>query len=169
MASAISTGVKHVAAGYADDEEEHPLGGYAALMGVFVTVVAAFSAWVRRSGRELPERIAPGDLVLMTVATHKASRLLAKDRVTSVVRAPFTEYQSDGGPAEVEERARGRGLRRAVGELLVCPYCLGMWIAVAFAAGLTVLPRPTRWAASVLCVHFGADVMQLAYRTLEDR
>ncbi len=126
---------------YSPDEQEHPLGGYAVLMGVFLSAAAAFSAWVHRSGRELPERIAAADLALITVASHKASRLVAKDRVTSAVRAPFTKYQGDGGPAEVEEQARGRGLRRAIGELLVCPYCLGMWIATAFAAGLTVAHR----------------------------
>jgi hypothetical protein len=149
-------------------EEEHPLGGYAALMGVFVTAAGAFSVWVRRSGRELPERIAPGDLALITLATHKASRLVAKDRVTAAVRAPFTQFEAKGGPAEVEEQARGSGLRRAIGELLICPYCLGMWIAAAFAAGLTVAPRPTRWMAAVLSAHFGSDVLQVAYKKLED-
>jgi hypothetical protein len=168
MASTLSRGAEWIAADYGGGEHEAPLGGYATLIGVFVSVVAAFSSWIHRSGRELPERIAPGDIALLTVATHKASRLITKDRVTSAVRAPFTEYQSDGGPAEVEECPRGRGLRRAVGELLVCPYCLGMWIATIFAAGLVVAPRPTRWAASVLCVHFGADVMQLGYKQLED-
>ena len=123
---------------------------------------------MHRTGRELPERVSIGDLALITVATHKASRLLAKDRVTSAVRAPFTRFQADGGPAEVEEQARGSGLRRAIGELLICPYCLGMWIATAFAIGLAVVPRPTRWVASVLAAHFGSDVLQAAYRRLED-
>jgi hypothetical protein len=100
--------------GYSPDLEQ-PLGGYAALMGAFTSAAAVFSIWIRRSGRELPERIAPADLALITVATHKASRLIAKDRVTSAVRAPFTQFESQGGPAEVEERARGRGLRRAIG------------------------------------------------------
>jgi hypothetical protein len=167
MASTLSREAERIAADYSG-EHAAPLSGYTMLMGTFVSVVAAFSTWIHRSGRELPERIAPGDLALMTVAAHKASRLITKDRVTSAVRAPFTEYQSDGGPAEVEERPRGHGLRRAVGELLVCPYCLGMWIATFLAGGLVVAPRPTRWAASVLSVHFGADLMQLAYKKLED-
>src|SRR4051794_28686579 len=97
--------------------DERPLKGYAALTASFAGLAAGFSIWVRRSGRELPERIEARDLALITVATHKASRMLAKDRVTSAVRAPFTRFQADGGPAEVEERPRGRGLRRAVGEL----------------------------------------------------
>ena len=149
-------------------QRERPLGGYAVLMALFATAAGAFSAWFRRSGRELPDRMSAGDLALVTVATHKASRLIAKDRVTSAVRAPFTRYQHDDGAGEVSEAARGHGLRRAVGELLVCPYCIGMWISAAFAAGLLVAPRFTRWFAATLVAVFGADVLQIAYRKAED-
>jgi hypothetical protein len=148
--------------------QERPLGGYAVLTGAFAASAGAFGAWLRRSGRELPDRVGPADLALITVATHKASRLVAKDRVTSAVRAPFTEFEGDSGPSEVSEAARGRGLRRAVGELLVCPYCLGLWIGAAFAAGLIVAPRATRWTASVFATLFGSDVLQIAYSKAED-
>jgi Protein of unknown function (DUF1360) len=123
---------------------------------------------MRRSGRPLPERPDGGDLLLITLATHKLSRLIAKDRVTSALRHPFTSYQEEGGPGEVEEQARGEGLRRAVGELLICPYCLGLWVAAAFSGGLLVAPRATRWLASVFAVLFGSDVLQIAYKKLED-
>jgi hypothetical protein len=152
----------------AEERDEHPLGGYAVLVGAFATAAGGFVAWMSRSGREFPERFDGRDLALLTLATHKASRLLAKDRVTRPVRAPFTSFQEDSGAGEVEERARGRGLRRAIGELLVCPYCLGMWIASIFAVGMTLAPRQTRWVASVLSAHFGADVLQVAYKKLED-
>jgi Protein of unknown function (DUF1360) len=131
-------------------------------------LVASVSALARRRGRELPERVAPGDLALMAIATHKASRLLTKDRVTSAVRAPFTRFEEEGGPGEVEEQARGSGLRRAVGELVICPYCLSMWIATGFATGLVLAPRPTRWAASVLSAVFGSDLLQVLYKRAED-
>jgi hypothetical protein len=149
-------------------DQERPLGGYAILMGVFGALAGGFAAWFRASGRELPERMQARDLALVTVATHKASRLLAKDRVTSSVRAPFTRYEGDGGPGEVNEAARGRGLRRAIGELIVCPYCIGMWISAAFAAGLLIAPRFTRWFAAVLTAVFGADMLQIAYKKAED-
>jgi hypothetical protein len=149
-------------------EQERPLGGYAVLMGLFGAAAGAFVTWFRASGRELPERMEARDLALVTVATHKASRLLAKDRVASAVRAPFTRFQDDAGRGEVSEAARGRGLRRAVGELIICPYCVSMWISAAFAAGLLVAPRPTRWFAAVLTAVFGADVLQIAYKKAED-
>jgi hypothetical protein len=156
------------------DLEEHapsrhrPLGAYTGLMGIFLGLAGGFAAWLRASGRELPDRVDPGDLALVTVATHKASRLVAKDRVMSGVRAPFTRYEDDAGPGEVDESARGRGLRRAIGELLICPYCVGMWIAAAFTAGLIVAPRPTRWVATVMATLFGSDLLQIAYAKAED-
>jgi hypothetical protein len=154
-------------AGYSPPGEEKPLGSYAVLMGAFSAFAAAFAAWFRRSGRVLPDRIDARDLALLAIASHKASRMLAKDRVTSSIRAPFTEFQESDGQGEVSERARGGGLRRAIGELLVCPYCLGMWTSAAFVAGLLVAPRFTRWVAAVLTTFFGSELLQIAYKKAE--
>lgn len=143
-------------------DQERPLGGYAVLTATFAMLAGGFGAWLHRSGRELPDRMAAADLALIAVATHKTSRLIAKDRVTSAARAPFTEFEGD------DEAARGRGLRRAIGELLVCPYCLGLWIAAGFAAGLVVAPRATRWIAGILTVALASDVLQTAYKKAED-
>ena len=122
----------------------------------------------KRTGR-LPERIGTDDLILIGTASHKLSRLIAKDKVTTFVRAPFTEYQGRGGPAEVEERARGEGVRRAIGELLVCPYCLGLWASGAFHAGLLFAPRATRVVASTLTALTMSDFLQIAYKAAEER
>lgn len=149
--------------GYAPDRDT-PVKSYAVLMAFFSTLAAAFASWFRASGRELPDRIDAADLALVTVASHKASRLIAKDRVTAGIRAPFTRYEGSAGPSEVSERPRGRGLRRAVGELLVCPYCLGMWTSATLVAGLLVAPRFTRWVASVLAAFLGSDLLQIAYK-----
>lgn len=145
--------------------EERPLGGYAALMSVYAGLVGAFTAWFRASGRTLPERVDAADLALVTVATHKSARLLTKAKVSATVRAPFTEFEGAGDmPGEVSEQARGRGLRRALGELLVCPYCVSMWIATTLTVGMLVAPRLTRQVAGVFSALFGADLLQLAYR-----
>jgi hypothetical protein len=148
-------------------EQKRPLGGYAVLMGTFAALCGAFVTWLRASGRELPETIETRDLALIAIATHKSARLIARDRVTSTVRAPFTTFQDDAGPSEVDEAARGHGLRRAIGELLICPYCLGLWLATAFVAGLTVAPRSTRWVASTFVTLTGADALQIAYAKAE--
>jgi hypothetical protein len=144
-------------------DQERPLGGYAVLMGTFTVLAAAFGTWFRASGRELPESIAAPDFALLTVASHKAARMITRDRVASAVRAPFTQFDHDAGPAEVSEQARGHGLRRAIGELLVCPYCLGMWTSAGMTAMLLVFPRFTRWFAAVLAMFFGSELLHVAY------
>jgi hypothetical protein len=156
-------------AGYAEPEKRPPFRSYAALTALFNAGMAAGLAGARRRGHDLPERVETRDLVLAGVATHKLSRLIAKDRITAFARAPFTEFQEPGGPAEVEERARGEGLRRTVGELLVCPYCLGMWISGGFHLGLVAAPRATRFAASVLTGLTISDFLQIAYKAAEER
>ena len=145
-----------------------PFGGYAALAGAFNLATAAFLVTAERR-RSLPAHYPLGDLALMSAGTFKLSRLIARDRVTSVLRAPFTTFQGDAGHGEVDEAARGRGLRRAIGELLVCDFCLGQWVAAAYLAGYTVAPRPTRAVAALFTIYGAADVLQLGYSRLEDK
>jgi hypothetical protein len=51
---------------------------------------------------------------VVAAAAHKLSRLLAKDPVTSPLRAPFTSYQGTQGPAELKEEVRGQDGRKTV-------------------------------------------------------
>jgi len=155
-------------AGYAP-HEHRPLAGYAALTAVFGTSFGGALAALRATGRDLPERPSAGDLLLAGVATHKVSRLIAKDKVTGFLRSPFTRFQEPAGHGEVEEAPRGTGLRYAIGELLVCPYCLAQWVAAGFAVGLVAAPRTTRLVAGVYAAETLSDFLQLAYKAAEDR
>ncbi|HEX4306974.1 MAG TPA: DUF1360 domain-containing protein [Solirubrobacterales bacterium] len=89
--------------------------------------------------------------------------------VTSPVRAPFTELEGSGGPGELEERARGKGVRLAIGELLVCPYCIALWVVAGFSVGLLLAPRLTRFVASVFSALTLSDFLQIAYKAAEDK
>jgi hypothetical protein len=150
-------------------DQERPLAAYAALVGVYVSGTTAAIVALRRSGRELPERPTAADVLLMGVATHKLSRLIAKDRVTSFARAPFTRFQEASGQGEVEERAVGHGLRLATGELLICPYCLAQWVATGLTIGFVAAPRVTRMLSTMLVAHTVSDFLQAVYRAAEDR
>jgi len=105
----------------------------------------------------------------MAAGTQKLSRLIAKDRVTSFLRSPFTRYTGEAGPSEVEEEPRGAGLQLAVGELLVCPYCIGQWVAAAFVGGYVADPKTTRVVASVFAVLGASDFLQQAWVALDKR
>jgi hypothetical protein len=150
-------------------EQERPLGSYAILTGAYGTGFATSLIALRARHRQLPERPTATDLLLIGIATHKLSRLIAKDKVTSFARAPFTRFQESSGQGEVEEEPCGHGLRLAIGELLVCPYCLAQWVATGLTLGLIGAPRLTRLISSVFVAHTVSDFLQVAYRAAEDQ
>jgi hypothetical protein len=146
-----------------DLREELPTRDYAMLVAIFNGVLAA-TLLARKCAREpLPERVDARDIVLFAIATQKLSRVITKDKVTSALRAPFTEVEGKGGAGELEERGRGQGLRRAIGDLLTCPFCLGTWIASGLIYGFIFSPRVTRTLASIFAVSGIADFLQQGY------
>ncbi|CAN5164469.1 DUF1360 domain-containing protein [soil metagenome] len=153
--------------GYGEDSQT--LSSYAVLAGVFNLILAAFLLLTRSTGRSLPERMEAKDIALLGVATHKLSNTLANDAVAMPMRAPFTEIQEKQSPKMVDEEPRGRGLRRSVGELVTCKFCLGMWMASFFTYGLVLAPRVTRLIASILAVVTLSDHLHQTYKALTNR
>lgn len=145
--------------------DNRPLRGYVASMAAFAGAAAGFAGLVRATGRSLPERPALADVALVSIATHKLSRLLTKEAVTSPLRAPFTRYQGPAGNAELHEEVRDGGspTRHAVGELVSCPFCMSVWVAGALTGGLVLAPRATRLVATVMTAVTASDFLQFAY------
>ena len=148
------------------DGGEEPLPSYAALMGVFNLIFALFLLIARRTGRPIPERMETRDIALLGVATHKLSLLLAQDAVTSPLRAPFTELQEKQSPKNVDEKPRGKGVRRSLGELLTCHFCVGQWVASFFTYGLVFAPAVTRLVASIFAIVALSDHLHQTYKAL---
>src|SRR6266496_4439719 len=71
--------------------EEQLLAEYASLLAFYITSLAVLTRAAVRQGR-LPKRFSLLDLALLGIATHKLSRIIAKDRITGVLRAPFVDY-----------------------------------------------------------------------------
>ena len=151
------------------DGGEEPLPSYAALAGLFNLILAVVLLIARKTGRPIPERVEARDIALLGVATHKLSLLLAKDAITSPLRAPFTELQEKQSPKSVEEKPRGKGLRRSLGELLTCHFCVGQWIASFFAYGLVFAPAVTRLVASIFAIVALSDHLHQSYKALMKR
>ena len=146
--------------------EDVPLFSYGMLAGTFNLLFALFLLVTRISGRSLPERIDARDIVLLGMATHKLSLVGSQDAITSPLRAPFTELEEKKGPKKVEEKPRGEGLRRSVGELLTCQFCLGVWVASLFTYGFVLLPRVSRLVAAVFAAVTFSDFLHQIYKAL---
>jgi hypothetical protein len=169
MASTTSKLPRSPLDGYAPPEAGRPLGSYSLLTSVFSASFVGALVAAHRAGYRLPQEYGTKDIVLTGLATHKLSRLIARDKVTGFARAPFTRFQEATGHAEVDEAPRGSGVQLAIGELLVCPYCLAQWIAGAFTVGHVVAPRVTRLLTAMWSAHAIADAAQLAYSAAEQR
>ena len=146
---------------------ERPLGGYLGLMSLYGASVTGAGLVLRARGKKMPERVSWRDFGLLSVATFKLARVLAKDPVSSPFRAPFTHFEGQSGEAEVNEEVVGEGARKAIGELATCPFCLDQWVATALFVSWIANPRLTRLAASVLSTVAVADTLQFGYDALQ--
>jgi len=147
---------------YRSNGEDRPLGSYLGALAVYATAVGGVTLAARALGVTAPERVTPFDVVLVGLATHKTSRIISKDAVTSPLRAPFTVYDEPSADAELSEHPRKDShAQHAVGELITCPFCLAQWIATGFAGGLAFAPRLTRLAALVMSSTAVSDFLQL--------
>jgi Protein of unknown function (DUF1360) len=149
------------------DGNDRPLGGYLKLISIYTTGTVTAGALARGLGHRAPDRVSPWDVALLSVASQRISRTIAKDPVTSPFRAPFTTYSGLSAPSELHEEVRGDGLKHAAGELLTCPMCLAQWVATALCFGLVVSPSTTRLVMSAFTAVSGADVLQHLYVKLQ--
>lgn len=147
--------------------EHEPLADYALIATTFLTCTgAAVAAALRR--RSLPRELPLRDALLLGLATTRLSRLVTREKVTRVVRAPFTEVEPGATPDQVKERPRGDGVVRAIGELVTCPRCVGVWASGALSIAYVFAPEPTRFAAGLLTASLVSDYANLIFaRTRE--
>jgi Protein of unknown function (DUF1360) len=134
-------------------QKARPLPEYATLTTVFTSALGGFAVLARN---RLPERVGFGDLVRIGLGSYKLGRLIAKDEVTAFVRAPVTRDEETTEP----ER---EGMARALGELVTCPYCIGLWIAAGLSCSLVLFPRQTRFATTVFGAQAVADFLNAAF------
>ncbi|MFI5493002.1 DUF1360 domain-containing protein [Actinoplanes sp. NPDC051859] len=169
MTSSVRARLDNLRRQYAP-HEHRPLDGYAAMMGAFGILAGTLGVAAKVTGRPVPERPAVADIVLISIATHKLSRLIAKDSITSPLRAPFTRYAEPGGSGEVNEEVRDQGssIRHSLGELVSCPFCLAVWIATGLTSGLVFAPKLTRLAATVFTATAASDFLQMAYSAAKE-
>ena len=123
---------------------------YLSLIGIFAELYAVFSVREHKQGQELD--IGAKDLALLGLAAYRTGRVVAFDAVTEPLRAPITE---------------GRGIRRALGELVSCPTCVGTWIATGSVYGLRVAPRPTRTFLALMAASGVTELLDYATQALD--
>jgi len=112
-------------------------------MGTFGGGLALAGGLARVLGRD-PREHTWLDAAVLSAASFKAARTIARGEVTSFVREPFVEghaHERGEGPVESGD------LRQAIGELVTCSRCIGTWIAAGLATTQVLAPgRLLTWS-----------------------
>jgi len=133
-----------------------PQGAYATIMGTFAAGLAGAALLAKGLGREPRENDAL-DLLVLSLATFKTARTIARDDVASFIREPFVEGDE---PIETGD------LRQAIGELVTCSRCVGTWVAGGLTATQIVAPRFGRVLTWSLAAAGANDVLQAGFAAL---
>jgi hypothetical protein len=139
-----------------------PYATYATLVGIFGAGMAGVGALASLRGRR-PEQLRPLDLAVLSAATFKASRTVAHDEVLSFLRQPFVRGEAHEGD---EQPIEDGGARQAVGELLTCSRCIGMWAAAGVVGLHVVAPRSGRLLTWSLAASGANDFLQAGFSAL---
>src|SRR5881227_2752345 len=142
-----------------------PYEAYAAILGVFVGGLGLAGGAARILGRN-PACQTPLDFFVLSAASFKAARTLARDEVTSFLREPFVE----GDAHEGGEEPLGTGdFRQAIGELVTCSRCGGTWAAAALATTQILAPRFGRLLTWSLAAAGANDWLQAGFAALTQK
>ena len=142
--------------------ERPPYESYAAIAGAYGGLLTAVTRVGKALGRPAP-KLGPVEIAALGMASFKAGRTLARDKVASFVRAPFVEGEASTGE---DEEPAGEGLQQALGELLTCTRCVGTWSAAGLASLLVLTPRFGRLVVLVLDAGAVNDFLQAGFTAL---
>jgi Protein of unknown function (DUF1360) len=115
---------------------------YAALSAGWGALLGALLLAARDKG---DEPVRPAEVLPLGIATFALAKMVSKEKVEAWVRQPFIEEHADG-----DRTPKGQGLRYAVGELLSCTRCVGMWSSLALVGLRVTRPREARVVNAVL-------------------
>lgn len=138
---------------------------YTFFLIVYLLVWGAFFLLLDALNVRWPRAIEGMDLLLLSLATFRLTHVLTEEKVAACLRAPFCELKmvrKPNGTVVTEEVPRGTGLRRVAGELILCPWCTGIWIATLSTCFFVLLPG----AARIVLLAFSVAAAGLIFQIL---
>lgn len=99
------------------------------------------------------------DFLILCLATFRLTQIVTQEKVGQFIRAPFVTSEivpGPGGALTEGEKPSGSGIRRVIGELLLCPWCSGVWIATLLVFFHVLVPRVAHIFTLVFATAAGA-------------
>lgn len=132
---------------------------YGAINAVYAALLTGVLVATKGRPREDAE-ISVIELVPLGAATFALSKVIARERIGAWVREPFVD-----DPVE-PHRPRGRRIRRAIGELVMCTRCVGAWSALGLVGLRVASPQAGRTVTAVLATSATSDFLQAGFKAL---
>jgi hypothetical protein len=146
------------AAGLGDGRPQDPLPrDYGAINAVYGALLVGLLV---ATDRREEDRITPIELAPLGAATFALSKVIARERIGAWVREPFVD------DAVHPHRPRGRRVRRALGELVMCTRCVGAWSALGLVGLRVASPRAGRTVTAVLATSAANDFLQAGFKAV---
>lgn len=82
-------------------------------------------------------------LVILILASFRLTHLIVYDNITWFIRDPFlmiAQVTDENGNKVQQIHIKGKGLRRWIGTLLVCHWCVGIWSALLLVTLYYLVP-----------------------------
>ncbi|NSL51433.1 DUF1360 domain-containing protein [Calidifontibacillus erzurumensis] len=111
------------------------------------------------------------ELLLLSLASFRLTRLLVYDKITNFIRRPFhreVEEKLEDGTVETYIEIKGKGLRRFIGELLSCHWCTGVWSAAGLYTGYLFAPHFFTMIICILAIAGCASIIETVVQRIID-
>jgi hypothetical protein len=141
-----------------------PYEAYAAITGVFLGGLGVAGLAARLLDRN-PACQTPLDFLVLSAASFKAARTVAREEVTSFLREPFVRGEAHEG---AEDPVQSGDYRQAIGELVTCSRCGGTWAAAFLASTQILAPRFGRLLTWSLAAAGVNDWLQAGFAALTE-
>lgn len=118
-------------------------------MAVFLAVNAGLLLLIHVEDHPLPS-FTPWMFALYALAVYRGTHLLANEKITKPLRSPFVECRIEDG--KETEHSLTEGWRGAIGCIVSCPSCMGIWVASCLYYALVFTPYVAQAVSVILAL-----------------
>jgi hypothetical protein len=104
-------------------------------------------------------------LLVFILAVFRITHLFIYDRITLFIRKPFVEeiyLENESGEGHYEVIYKGNSFSQAIGYLLSCPWCLGIWVSIGVVITYWLWPTIV-WPILIVFAIAGGAVLLETY------
>lgn len=103
------------------------------------------------------------NLLILSLACFRLTRLLVYDKITEIIRSPFfeeMEEENELGEKEIYYLPKKDGMKRFFGELLSCYWCTGIWTAAGIVGFAYFFPDVMAPIILILAIAGAASILE---------